>query len=238
MSKIIHVLDKKLALQQPENGFKTSIDAVLLAAACKAKAGERVLDLGCGVGSAGLCLLRRVDGLALTGIDIQSDQVEIAKENAAANELNATFETADIRGFEAAPFDHIICNPPYNNAGAHLRSPSESKALAMGHAETTLQDWMDAGNRLLKHGGSLTLIHKADAVDEIIKGLKNRFGAVEIIPLWPKAGEPAKRVIVRAVRNAKSPARIHAGLVLHQGSGDYTEEAENILRGMEPLFLL
>ena len=234
---IIHVLNKRLALTQAPDGFKTSIDAVLLAAACRAKAATRVLDMGCGVGSAGLCLARRVEDVMLTGFDVQGAHVAIAAENAARNGIEATFETADVREFESAPFDHIICNPPYLDAGGHVRSPSEEKALAMGHLETSLQDWLDRANQLLKHGGSLSLIHRADMVDEIIKGLKNRFGRVEIFPLFPKAGSPAKRVIIRAVRNSKSPAIIHQGLILHEADGEYSAAADRVLRDMEALNL-
>jgi tRNA1(Val) A37 N6-methylase TrmN6 len=231
---IIHVLNKRLALMQAPDGFKTSIDAVLLAAACPAKTGQRVLDMGCGVGSAGLCLARRVD-VALTGFDVQEAHVAMATENAALNELEGAFETADVREFEAAPFDHIICNPPYLDAGGHVRSPSAEKAMAMGHLETSLQDWLDRANQLLKHGGTLSMIHRADMVDEVIKGLKNRFGRVEIFPLFPKVGAPAKRVIIRAVRNSKSTALIHQGLILHEDDGGYSAAADKVLRDMEPL---
>ncbi|MBX2833338.1 MAG: methyltransferase domain-containing protein [Micavibrio sp.] len=235
MKQEIYVLDKRLKLAQPENGFRTSIDAVLLAAACKIKTKQSVLDLGCGIGSAILSLLRRIPDIDAMGIDIQDDQIMIATDNANQNDLVCNFLAADIREFDHAPFDHIICNPPYNDAGAHVKSPSKSKALAMGHIETSLQDWLDAGCRLLQHGGTFAMIHKAGEVDDIIKGLKNRFGSVEIIPLYSKAGQSANRVIIRAIRNSKSPASIHAGLVLHKDDGSYTDETENILRHMQAI---
>ena len=230
----IYVLNKRLRLLHPAGSFSTSLDSVMLAAACPAQSGDHVLDLGCGVGGAGLCVLARVPGARLTGIDIQADQIEMATRNAQANNMEGRVEfiASDVRKFKDGAFDHVICNPPYYEAEAHTRSPSPAKALAMGHEETSLQDWLDAGNARLKHGGGLSIIHTAGHIDALIKGLKNRFGAVEIIPLWPKAGQSAKRVIVRAVRNSKSPARLHPGLTLHQENGDYTREAENILRSM------
>ena len=95
-----------------------------------------------------------------------------------------------------------------------------------------LKDWIDCAFRSLSGQGSLTIIHRADQIDDIIKAMGKRFGAIEIIPLWPKAGKEAKRVIVRAYKHRQSPARIHPGITLHQENGDYTEAAENILRNM------
>lgn len=236
MNKIIHVLNKRVELLQPEDGFQTSIDAVLLAAACPAKDGESILDLGCGVGSSSFCTLKRVAGTTLTGIDVLPDVVELANENAVLNGMKERthFRCLDIRDFEGMTFNHVICNPPFLEAGEHLRSPSDGKATAMGFGEDDmdLKDWVDCAYRSIAGQGSLTMIHRACETDEIIRAMGKRFGAIEIFPLWPKAGKEAKRVIVRAAKNRKSPARIHAGLTLHEDNGDYTREAENILREM------
>jgi tRNA1(Val) A37 N6-methylase TrmN6 len=238
----IHVLNKRLALYQAKGGFQSGLDAVLLAAACPAQSNQTLLDLGCGVGTAGLCVLVRVPEINLTGIDIQADHVALAAKNATENSITtANFICANVQDFilhndgKNILFDHIICNPPYNDAGAHHPSPSEAKALAMGHAETSLQDWIDCANRNLKSGGSFTIIHKADQIDKIILAMDGRFGTLEIIPLWPHAGKPAKRVILRARKDRKTPATLHAGLVLHLKNGDYTPEAEEILRHMHAL---
>jgi len=241
----IHLLGKRLTLAQPENGFRTSIDAVLLAAACPVKPSETLLDLGCGVGTAGLSVLARVPGAFLTGIDIQGDHVALAQHNAAQNAMqqNAIFLTACVTDYVAREndknilFDHIICNPPYSESGAHVPSPSPAKALAMGHDTTTLEDWLRAANRNLKSGGSLTIVHQTRHLDHIIQGLAGKFGAVEIIPLWPKAGSPSKRVIIRCRKDRKTPAMLHAGLILHEADGAYTLAAEDILRELHPLVL-
>lgn len=234
----IYVLGKQLRLLQPPEGFRTSIDAVLLAAACPAKEGESILDLGCGIGTAGLCVLTRIPGVNLTGIDIQGNHIDLAIQNAAANHLSdqCTFNISDIRDYTSDRFNHVICNPPYLESGAHLRSPSQEKATAKGLEDAALQDWLNCGHRNLKSGGSLTIIHRADHTDKIIHALGRRFGALQIIPLWPKAGQTAKRVIIRAIKDRKSPATLHAGLTLHQNNGEYTKEAENVLRNAEALF--
>lgn len=235
----IYVLDKTVRLLQPGQGFRTSLDSVMLAAACPVRAGQSVLDLGCGVGAVGFCILRRVPGVAITGVDVQAEYIELAERNIALNEADGVeFICGDIKDFHAdGRFDHVVSNPPFLDAGRHTPSPDAGTARARGHEDEKigLQDWIDAGFRNLKSGGSLTLIHRADAVDRIVQGLGRRFGAVEIIPLWPRSGVAAKRVIVRAVKDRKSPAVLHPGLVLHTESGDYTAEADNILRGAQPL---
>lgn len=237
--KEIHVLDHRVRLFQPANGFRTSLDSVMLAAACPAQEGETLLDLGCGVGGAGFCVLTRVPGVHLTGVDIQPDHVDLAVQNIALNNMEgrAAFITDDIRSLDVKEFDHVICNPPYLDAGTHTPSPSAPKATALYHADEdiSVKDWVDAGFRNLKNGGSFTIIHRADHTDKIIQSFGKKFGAVEVIPLWPRTGETAKRVIIRALKNRKTPAKIHAGLVLHNIDGSYTEAADKILRGGEAI---
>ncbi|MGB4107993.1 MAG: methyltransferase [Alphaproteobacteria bacterium] len=237
----IHVLDHRVRLLQPPAGFRTSLDSVMLAAACRAQEGETLLDLGCGVGGAGFCVLARVPGVHLTGVDIQADHIDLAVQNIALNNMEgrAAFITGDIRSLHVKEFNHVICNPPYLDAGTHTPSPSMPKATALYHADEdrSVKDWVEAGFRNLKNGGSFTIIHRADHTDKIIQSFGKKFGAVEIIPLHPRTGEPSKRVIIRALKNRKTPAKIHAGLTLHRGDGSYTEEADRILRGAKGLAL-
>lgn len=234
---IISVLNGALDLHQIPDGFKTTIDAVILAAACPIQEGQSVLDLGCGVGSAGLCVAKRVTNATLYGIDIQNDHVATAQKNATLNNLNARFEQGDIRDFKTDLVDHVICNPPYEEAGAHKASPSDKNATARGHldGDITIDDWVKCAFNNLRSGGSLTIIHKSAALQKIMYALGKSFGASELIPLWPKHGQDAKRVIIRTIKHRKSPARIHSGLVLHNEDGTYTDTAEQILRDMKAL---
>jgi tRNA1(Val) A37 N6-methylase TrmN6 len=233
----IYVLNKRLKLLHSKKGFKTSMDSVLLAAACQAKAGEHILDMGCGVGGAGLCVLTRVAGAHLTGVEIQVDHAALALQNAVTNGMadRAAFVNSDIREYrEEKAFHHIICNPPYLEAGAHLRSPSKEKATAMGHEDkdVSVKDWVDAAHFCLKSNGTFTMIHRSDKTDKIILAMGKRFGAIQIIPLWPKVGENAKRVIIRAIKDRKSPTTLYAGVTLHNEDGGYSDVAEHILREM------
>lgn len=261
----IHVLDKKVRLLQPAQGFRTSLDSVMLAAACPARGGERVLDMGCGVGGASFCLLYRVPDCHVTGIDIQRLCIDLANKNKSLNNntIRCEFICGDVCGYNvenpAERFDHVTCNPPYLEAGAHTQSPHEGKAIALGHSHSPaplyppslgeggggvpergkgggLNDWLNAGFRNLKSGGTFTIIQRADMTDKIIQGFGKRFGAIEIIPLWPRQGAAAKRVIIRAIKDRKTPAVLHAGLVLHEADSGYTPEADRILRHAASLF--
>lgn len=243
MPEEIFVLDKAVRLLQPEGGFRTSLDSVMVAAACPAQPGEAVLDLGCGVGGASFCLMHRVHDVFITGVDIQMEYIDLARQNKTINSNTDRFEfiVGDIRTFRfSAPnqrVTQVLCNPPFLEAGTHTPSPDPARAAALGHGDEALdlKDWIDCAFHNLKPGGTLTMIHRADAVDRIVQGLGKRFGQTEIIPLWPRAGVAAKRVIVRAVKESKSPAKIHPGLVLHNRDGSYTLEAEKILRHAEAL---
>lgn len=243
----IHVLDKKIRLlQMADGGFRTSLDSVMLASACPASAGDHVLDAGCGVGGASFCLLWRVPQAQLTGVEWQGEYIALARQNAVLNHMEprATFVQADIRDYcaeETKPlFDHVIINPPYSESGHHTPSPDVIKAVAMGHqdADLSLEDWVKAAHRLLKSGGSLTMIYPATGTDKIIRAMGRKFGAIEIIPLWPRAGVEAKRVIIRARKDRQTPARILAGLVLHQeDENNYTDAADAILRDGQGLLV-
>ncbi len=242
MTKTIDILGKRLKLAHLPHGFITSMDSVLLAAACPAQSNEKVLDMGCGVGGAGFCLLARKPEIHLTGIDIQAQQIKLAELNADINGYinNTNFETIHIKdlNYEKA-FDHIITNPPYLKKDEHLRSTHVEKAKAMGFDSDggTLGEWIGKAHFCLKSKGTLTLIHRADCLDEIIRIIGKRFGAIEVIPLWPKAGVNAKRVIIRAIKDRRSPATLHSGLILHDKNGQYTIEANKILKHAHSLFL-
>lgn len=220
------------------------MDAVLLAASCPAKAGERVLDLGCGVGSVSFCLRHRIPGVLMTGIDIQAEYIDLAQQNIALNPDTGRcdFINGDICHYRISVpdqrFDHVLCNPPFLEAGTYLPSPDAARATALGHMHQKIElgDWVDCAFHNLQPGGTLTMIHRADAYDRIIQEMGRRFGQIEIFPLWPHAGEDAKRVILRARKDRRTPGVIHAGLVLHNADGSYTEAAEQVLRAGYALF--
>ena len=240
----ISLLNGRVCLKQLKGGFRSCIDSVLVAAACPAGQGQRILDLGCGVGGITFCLSARLDNMEIIGIDREQAYLDIATENLL---LNDTVQTANKINFIARDvsdyrdetrFDHVVCNPPFLEAGHHIPSPEAIKASAMGHGakDARLEDWIDCAFYNLKPRGVLTIIHRSDMADKIIRSMGKRFGAIEIIPLWPKQGVDSKRVIIRATKDRKSPCMIRAGLVVHKDDGSYSDEAETILRGAQCLY--
>ncbi|MEM8792618.1 MAG: methyltransferase [Pseudomonadota bacterium] len=230
-------LDGRLRLLQPLSGYRAATDPVLLAAACPAKAHESVLDLGCGVGAAGFCLACRVP-VRLSGIEIQSDYATLAARNARLNGIEIALYEGDVadppRALREQSFDHVITNPPFHE---ETSLPSPVAARDAAHREAiALGDWLRAGLARVRPKGWLTVIHRADRLAEILAALDGT-GDIAIKPLTARAGRDAKRVIVRARKGIRTPLRLCAPLVLHEGPShdgdrdDFSDAARAILRG-------
>ena len=221
----------RVRLLQGHDGYRAAIDPVLLAASVAAKNGQQVLELGCGGGAAALCLAVRVAGLRVTGLDVQADLVDLARRSAALNELSdrVSFLAGDLLSppahIIAGSFDHVMANPPYQSADNGHPPPDPGKALANVEGAAALGHWIDCGIRMVRDKGHISLIHRADRIDEIIACMGGKLGAITIVPLWPGQGKPAKRVIVQGRKGVSSRAVIHPGLVLHDGDGAYTAAA-------------
>lgn len=238
-----HLLDRRVRLLQPRAGYRAAIDPVLLAAAVPAVAGERVLDIGTGAAAAALCLAARVPGAAVVGLEAQGAMADLARRNVAANGLESRVAIVD--GDLLAPppalapgsFHRVMANPPFQKAGAHTAAPDPGKAAAHGEGRAGLAEWIAFAAAMVRPRGTLTLIHRADRLDEIMALLHGRFGGIVLFPLWPRAGQPARRILVQARRGVRSPACLAAGLVLHGVEGKFTSEAEAVLRHAQALVL-
>lgn len=228
-------LDGRVKIAQPENGFRSGLDAVMLAAAVPAQSGQTALELGAGAGTASLCLLARVPGLALTGVEIDKSLTALAGDNAAANGLQADFACADIFALPSGlkrDFDQVFCNPPFHGEGQV--SPNEMRATALMD-QGRLEDWLRIGLQRTISGGFFTAILRADRLNQALAALPEK--GVAVFPLWPKAGEAAKRVIVQARKGSNAPFALLPGLVLHTVNGAWTPEADDVLRRGNPLAL-
>lgn len=239
------LLDGQVRLHQPAVGYRVAIDPILLAAAVPAVAGDAVLDLGSGTGASALCLHHRVRDCRIVGLEIDQDMLALAQQNAQAND--AGDRIAFVQGDAAEPpaeiagqsFDHVLSNPPYlEQTRADGRQVGNARRdTATIEQATSLPIWIEAMVAALKPKGRLTLIHRADRLDELLSEVRCYAGEIVVFPLWPKAGRPAKRVLVTARTGVAAPLRMAPGLILHEPSGTYTEAARAVLENGDPLVI-
>ncbi|MBI3704242.1 MAG: methyltransferase [Rhizobiales bacterium] len=241
------VLGGRLRLRQPLRGHRVGHDAILLAAATGANAGERAVDLGAGVGGAGLALAVRVGGLHVTLVEIDAMLCALAADNARLNRLDdrvralpADAEDAQVlaaAGFKPASIDRVLMNPPFNDPRRQNVSPDPRRRLAHAGEPGLLPRWVAAAAFLLKPQGVLTLIWRAEALADVLGALAGEFGDVAVLPVLPRPEAAAIRVLVRAVRGGGAKRRDEPALILNDAEGRPTAAAEAVLRGGETLSL-
>ena len=237
------LLGGRVHLRQPAEGARAAIDPIFLAAAIPAVANQQILDAGCGAGAAMLCLAARVPGCRIIGIELQRDLVRLAGDNIL---LNGTADRLSVMvgdllqpppRLSPGSFDHVMANPPFIERGRGSPVTDPAKAAATLEGDAALGDWVRFALGMVRAKGTVTFIHRADRIDALLAQLAGRAGGVIIFPLWPRAGQPAGRVIVQARKQIAAPARLAAGLVLHEADGHFTEAADAVLRGAESLAL-
>ncbi len=239
-----------LSVLQPAGGYRAGLDAVLLAAACGARAGEGacVLDAGAGVGVAGLCVARRVADAQVTLVEREPALVEIARQNVARNGLEARVRVvaldveeggaainraqtaASMEGVPAGAYTHVIANPPYYAEGHGTRPPGHLKAASHQMADGALDQWCRFLATAAANDGLVTVIHRAEALAELLDGLGRRFGALRVLPLHSRAGEAAHRVIVQGRKGSRAPLSLLQGLVLHGDGHAFVPTIDAVLR--------
>ena len=236
-------LGGRLTLVQPKRGHRVGSDAVLLAAAVEPSAG-RLVDAGAGVGAVGLALARRSASLSVDLVEIDAALAELAAENAALNRLAdrvrvLNLDIGDPRDRRAAGLaddmaEAVVTNPPFLDPARSRLSPDPERARAHAFAPgaiASLEAWLRACLAILRPGGRFVMIHRADALASILAAAENRLGALALLPIHPRAGAAARRLLVSGVKGSKAPLRIAPGLALHQADGRLTNEAEAIHRG-------
>ncbi|SDE37781.1 tRNA1(Val) A37 N6-methylase TrmN6 [Paracoccus isoporae] len=236
-TRIDAFLGGRLQIAQPVRGYRAGADAVMLAAACPAKSGQSVLELGCGAGVAALCLMTRVAGLDVTGLERDAVFAGLARDNAARNRLKLSVVEADLASLpaelRAISFDHVMMNPPYFDHG----TASENRLRAgPRHEVTPLPVWLDAALRRLRPGGKVTVIHQPARLEVLLAGLTGRAGDITIRPIAARAGREAGRLILTARKGARGRLRLMSPFVMHDADRhrgdqeDLTAEAQAVLR--------
>lgn len=239
-------LGERLRILQPEKGHRSGLDAVMLAACVPAMRGERALDAGTGAGVAALCLAARVQGVEVVGLDIQPGLVALAAGNAARNEMagRVRFIEGDVgarrgpleeKGAAPHSFDHVFANPPYYAPGTSWSPPDTSKGVSHIAEGADLGAWVDFCCAMAKPKGTVSFVHRADVLDELLPLMSAKLGAIVVYPLWPAPGKAARRVLVQGIKGSRAPMALLAGMLLHGEEGGFTPEAEAVLRHGEAI---
>jgi tRNA1(Val) A37 N6-methylase TrmN6 len=232
-----------LQILQPQNGYRAGLDAVLLAAAAPVISGTsaRILDIGAGVGVVGLAVARRIADAHVTLIERDPQLAALAQANIARNRLadRVRLVQADVSqplsahaelGALTETFDCVLANPPYHAHGRGTVSRDASKANANAMTEGDLDRWARFMAAMTRPDGHAVVIHKAEALPELFAALAGRFGDLVLLPIHPRAGSPASRVLVRGAKGSRAPMEIRPALVLHDAAGAFMPAVEAILR--------
>jgi tRNA1(Val) A37 N6-methylase TrmN6 len=232
------LLGGRVSVRQSVGGYRVAVDPVLLAAAVHAGQGARVLDAGCGTGAAMFCLAARRPDLMCTGLERHAESAAFARAGIALNGFEGRVDV--IEGDLAHPplelrnaCDVVITNPPFTADGT--APPDAGRAAAHLESDLDLRAWLKSCLACLKPKGRLVVVHRADRLSEIVAGLSGATGDLRLLPIHPKAGEPARRVIVDAGKGRRSPDTLLPGLVLHENDGTFTAAANAVLRDAAPL---
>lgn len=234
-----YLLNGRIILRQPVNGYRVAIDPVFLAAAVPVREGDTVLDIGAGVGAASLCLGVRQPKCKIIGLEIQRDYVRLAAQNIELNHMRDHIEVlhGDLLRppprLAAGTFTHVMTNPPYLENHRGRSSPSEDKKMANQETDVDLESWARFCLLMVKPKGTITFIHRADRLDHMLAFFAGKLGNVTIFPLWPGKGKAAKRILVSGIKNTSGPLRLSQGMFLHEMDGRFTREAESVLRDGE-----
>jgi len=230
------LLGGRIRIKQPAIGYRVAIDPIFLAAAVPAEPHQLVLDVGCGVGAAMLCLAARVPHSRLVGLEMQRDLVRLAGDNVILNglEARASVMIGDLLHppprLSPGAFDHVMANPPYGERG-HAKLPAtNNKSAATIEGDADLADWVRFSLAMVRSSGTVTFIHRADRLDALLGHIAGRAGEVVVFPVWPRQGKPASRILVRVRKQVAAPARLSPGLVLHEADGSFTATADGVLR--------
>lgn len=226
----------RVRLRQPKQGYRVSMDTVLLAAAVQARPGEKVLEAGTGSAGASICIGWRCPEVSVTGLELQPSMAALARDNIALNGMEDRINI--IEGDIMAPpaslmpesFDHVLANPPYIEKGCGLRAPAASKGLAHMDSTASLADWVRFCLRMVKKKGTVYFVFRADRVDALIRAMGKQVGDITLCPLWPREGVPAKRILIQARKEMHGVMALSAGFPLHGDVSRYTAEAEAVLR--------
>ena len=238
-------LGGKIFLYQPIDGYRANTDSILLASAVEARAGQSILELGCGVGTVVFSLMARVPELKVVGVELQKRYAELATINAEYNNFKVTILECDLisipSGFKNKKYDYVIFNPPFYDAGGSMKLARDDKDIAKREQKISLDDWLDVALKRCSMNGHIVLIHQVERLGQILKRLDGNVGDIKILPISSFKGKNANRVIVKGKKGSSAPMQLLPPLFMHEicnghkSRASYTHEVESILRDGQPI---
>lgn len=239
-------LGGRLHCLQSAKGYRSGLDAVFLAAVIPALPGDTTLEAGSGTGIASLCLAAGIENLNIVGLDISPESIQLACQNALRNgfekkatfiegDLSKSFKALEAKGIAQNLYDHVFANPPFFAEDAAQVSPNASKATANVMGTEGLDKWLKFLTAVVKSHGTITIIHRAEALPALMQAFEGRAGGLKIFPLFPKAGVPASRVIVQGIKGSRAQSCLLQGQIMHQGDGTFAPQVQAILRNGQRL---
>jgi tRNA1(Val) A37 N6-methylase TrmN6 len=232
-------LGGRVHIWQPRTGYRAGVDPVLLAAAVPAQKGDTVLELGCGVGTAALCLSARVSGVSVTGVEVQPVYADLARRNALENSSAVEAVEADLAalpdGIRKRQFSFVMMNPPYFDRQNGTMAADAGRDMALGGV-TPLATWLDVGIRRIAARGHLVLIQRMERLPEVLDGIKGRLGSVVVCPIAGRATKAPELFLLKARQDGRAPFRLTTPLIMHEGDAhdsdreSYTQAVRDVLR--------
>jgi len=234
-------LGGRLTLSQPSHGFRAGLDSVLLGAAV-GQGRKTLLDLGCGVGTAGFVAMAHQPDLGATLAEQNSEMAALAVQNAVANglaercrviQVDVTAKGSERRagGLLDNGYDSVIANPPFFAGGAGTLAADKGRAEARHMDAATLDLWIKTAASSAAAGGEIIFVYPSTSLSPLLSGFEQRFGAVTVLPLAPRPGEPATRVLIRGIKGSRAPLTLLSSRVLHVEGRAFAPEFDAIFRG-------
>ena len=226
------ILYGKLKLFQADNFSRVNMDTILLSAWVKVRSRHnKFLEAGCASGAISLLLAMKFNNLEITGIDIQSDLIKLAKLNAENNNLKVNFIEGDLRDKNILPreyFDGLVINPPYSSLNSSRQSNNISRSTARLELSCTINDVADLAKRVLKSKGRLFAVFTSERLDEFLASmLAKKIIPKKLKPVYSKINVNSKIFLIECVKDGGEGLTILPPLIVRDENNNYTEELLN-----------
>jgi tRNA1Val (adenine37-N6)-methyltransferase len=228
---------KDVKIIQSKEGYRFSIDAVLLENFITAKPGDKGIELGTGSGIISILLAKRLKSTKITAVEIQKALAGRAARNVELNDLKGKIDVRSMdmrklrKEFQTNEIDFVFSNPPFRKPKTGRMSTDEERAIARHEIEISLPDLVSTATYLLKHNGRFYMIYHPFRLTELVSLLReSRLEPKRMRFVHSRAGEEAKMVLIEAVKGGGVWLKIDPPLYLYEKGNDYTREATEILK--------